>query len=226
MSSINICYLITDNFHSLTLESISYIRRFYKGVPDLKFYIVHVDDITEKVEGIIYIKSPYDLPIDHQRIYLPQLLDVDKFIFLDSDTVTMTCINKLWCIDMESTPIIACPSYHIRTLGDMYSIYGIPPVDNVPSDMLYFNIGMMVIDCIEWERLNLSGLVKKALEGYSNNKKCAKIAEPAFNIALHDKWQEVEESWNYCPRDKYKKPNILHYYGQNFGEKPRHIAFI
>tara|TARA_R110002110_G_scaffold255280_2_gene471081 strand:+ start:1080 stop:1682 length:603 start_codon:yes stop_codon:yes gene_type:complete len=198
---------------------------FYKGPDPLKIYIVHIDNITDPREGIIYIKSPYNEPIDHQRVYIPQLLGVDKFIFLDSDTIIMTCMYKLWSIDMNSKALLACPSYHIKTLSEMYDIYDIPTHDVVDLNAAYFNIGVMVIDSLAWDRMSLTQAVKASLNLYQDCR-CSKIAEPAYNIALYNKWHEIDESWNYHPRDFYKKVNILHYYGQNFGKKPRHVAFI
>ena len=49
--------------------------------------------------------------------------------------------------------------------------------------------------------------------------------EPAFNVVLKDKWLQLDESWNYFPRDKYKKVHMIHYYGQRFTQKPKHSAF-
>ena len=99
MENINICYVITgeDEYVNLTLKSIKYIKKTFRSKKhNLKFFVLN----EEKIKLPSYIKniiSPYkNIPLLWQRMYIPELLKVNKCIFLDSDTITLTCISKLW----------------------------------------------------------------------------------------------------------------------------------
>ena len=98
--NINICYCINKNHVDLTLKSISYIRKFFKNQKyKLKFFICSTD-IFKLPNDLNYINIQSDLNIIHQHCMLPDFINVDRMIYLDSDTIAMTCISKLWEIDI------------------------------------------------------------------------------------------------------------------------------
>lgn len=232
MKSIEIVYLITDSFHEMTLQSIDHILRFYKNTTPINFSIFHTDEIsnTLKIESkygaIKYKKLCINKPIDHLRIDLPRVTKLPRYIFMDSDTFTTTCISKLWHHDLKQYCIAACQSSSISTFEQMYATYReIPRDTHISIDTPYFNTGVMIVDCNKWYHMNIYKKCQSALKLY-NNTNYRSIIEPAMNIALCDKWLMLDELWNYRPRNKYKKCNIIHNYGQNTFRKPRHNAFM
>ena len=160
-----------------------------------------------------------------QRIHLSELLGVDKVIFLDSDTVTTTCISRLWETDLQGKTIAAAQLYKLPTFNDVILKYGFdfkPFVNN--KDSIYFNCGVMLIDCKRWVKRNL---LQKCIDAGALYKDTThdKSEEPAFNIALMDDWLQLDARWNYYPQGQYRRAFITHYYGEYFGEKPRHNMF-
>ena len=83
MNNINICYTINNNkkYIDLTLESISSIKRFFRSKKyRLNFFIISEDKLNLP-DYITNIISPYKgIPLMHQRIYISELLNVDKVI--------------------------------------------------------------------------------------------------------------------------------------------------
>ena len=229
MNYINICYLINADFLELTLTSIDYIKQFYKSTKyDLRFYIIGIDDFTVP-DGIVYKKSKYshtEMPIDHQRVYIPEIVNTDRCIFLDSDTIVTTCISRLWEIDLCNNAFGAVQSFHFPMISSMIQAYNLTTQhDDEFLSSLYCNIGVMLIDCKLWKTRNLSNRCLSAISSYKKHPNIKNIAEPGYNIALYKEWLSLDERWNYLPRDKYKLAYITHYYGQYFNQKPCHSMF-
>ena len=223
---IHICYLINKKFLDLTMTSIKYIRTFFKSKEHaLKFYIIGIDEF-EVPDDIIFVKSTYpELPLCWQRMYISEMLNVDKVIFLDSDTVASTCISKLWDVDLEGNTIGAVQHQLNPVMSDWIDGYELhfSPFTDIP-DAPFFNCGVMVIDCKKWIENTITDKCLEVFKTYEHTPHIKKD-EPAFNVALLDDWLQLDHRWNYLPKDKYKKPYIIHYYGKYFGEKPNHHEF-
>lgn len=226
---IHICYLINDKFLDLTLNSIKYIKLFFKSKNHkLKFHIIGINDFTVPA-GINYIKSNYTyLPILHQRAYIPHMLGVDRVIFIDSDTVTTTCISKLWDVDLNGNIIGAVQHYISETIGSMidYWSFDFPPYIHY-RDKPYFNCGVIVMDCKKWIDNNIAERCLQEFKVYENTIRCG-WDEPGFNIVLMNNWKRLDSRWNDYPDKgaKYKKTYITHYYGQVYKGKNDHNMFM
>ncbi|MAF36197.1 hypothetical protein CL622_03710 [archaeon] len=223
---INICYLITSDWLQLTLASINYIKQFYKSSKyNLRFIIIGADRFSVP-KDIIYVRSKCpELPLMYQRAHIPDMLDVSRVIFLDSDTVTTTCISKLWDIDLDNNIIGAIGHYHLSTFKSVvarYSLHFEPFTSCI--DLPFFNGGVMLIDCNKWKE---NGITHKCMELFSLCKGTGveNRNEPGLNVALMNNWKQLDERWNYYPRDNYKKTYIAHYYGNYSHEKHRHNVF-
>jgi lipopolysaccharide biosynthesis glycosyltransferase len=98
-----ICYLISEDYLSLTLNSINYIKKFASCENELEFILFHFGDLDEvNLEGgVLKRKIPrYDYPFFIHRALMFDSLD-EKVIFMDSDTICLTDISKLYNIDLE-----------------------------------------------------------------------------------------------------------------------------
>ena len=160
MENINICYVITGevNYIDLTLKSIKYIEKTFKSSKyKLKFFVVS----EEKIKLPSFIKniiSPYkDIPILWQRMYIPELLNVKKCIFLDSDTITLSCISKLWETDLNGNIVGAVESHFLKPTDEL-PFYVFYQLDYKPYNKVkkFFNCGVQVIDCNKWLKNNIA----------------------------------------------------------------------
>ena len=233
MKNINICYILNNNqeYIDLTLDSIYCIKKFlFSKKYKLKFYVISEEplDLPDYIENVI---TPYkNIPLMHQRLYITELLDVDRVIFLDSDTINMTCISKLWETNLEDKVVGMAKHYHYDNLDHLIRTFGFKDKekDKIIQDFKFkykiekfYNGGVVLIDCKKWRELNLTrecvGFIDK-LKG-SNHFKNEEII---YNIVLRDKIYELDELWNYFPREKFNRCYIMHYYGVFNSSKPVH----
>ena len=227
MDNINICYTINDNkkYIDLTLDSISSIKTFFRSKKyKLNFFVISEEPL-ELPDYITNIISPYKgIPLMHQRIYISELLKVNKVIFLDSDTYATSCISKLWETNMQGKIIGMVPHYHIETLGKCVQLFNIEELVKGYSSLFnepYFNAGVLVIDCKKWLKNNLTGICKEFLDIIKNTQHY-KNEEFAYNVVLRKHIFVLDELWNYFPRSDFKRTKILHYYGIYNNDKPKH----
>ena len=228
-TDINICYLINDSFLKLTLESINYIKKFFKSKKhNLKFYIIGINDFNVP-DDITFIKSSHpELPILWQRMYIPDMVGVDKLIFIDSDTVTTTCISKLWDTDLNDNVIGAAQHAIVNNVDYIISKWGLnfPPFTEFKNQP-YFNCGVILMDCVKWNEQNITQKCIDMFKTYDNSKYRG-WDEPAWNMALMNNWKRLDDMWNYYPGEggEYKRAYITHYYGQSNTRKPKHNMFF
>ena len=230
-NDINICYLIDDKFLELTLKSIEYIQKFYRGEEhQLNFFIIGTNQF-DVPETITYIPtcSP-DLPLLHQRAFIPEMINTDKLIFLDSDTITTTCISKLWDTDLQSNIVGAVQSSQtpcVNTLIEKWDFNFAPFVHN--REAMYFDAGVMMIDCVKWKANNITQKTLDVFETYQHTKYRGHD-EPGFTISLANNWLSLDEKWNYIPSSRpnrtkgWKRSYIMQWAGDD-NEKLRHDHF-
>ena len=210
-NTINICYVINEKFHDMTLYSVNQIKKFFKcKTTQLKFYIITYDKITSDQAEYVYMER--EMPICHIRPRIPDILNVDKCIFLDSDTICMKCISMLWNLDLQGKSTGVVQHHMFKNVGDMFDLYRLQ-LDGDISNAPCFNCGVMVFDCIKWKQLDLTQLCVSQFEKYKNTVHYRRD-EPGLNVVLRNHVTFIDERWNYCPRHNSKLvPYILHYYG-------------
>lgn len=224
MNKINICYLITEEYVELTLQSISSVRKFFKSTDHELVFFVLSEDNLQHIPGVNIITLPRkDIFLTHRRSYIPEILDVDRLIFLDSDTIVMTNILNLWETDIGNNIIGAVQHAMLPTIGCMIDKYQISDIfpEYIDSADTFFNGGVMLIDCVKWREHQMSRVTIETCRLY-DKRMCSKKNEPGINIALRNKWHSLDCMWNYLPNSsKYTRAKILHYYGIHNKTKPR-----
>ena len=231
MDNINICYVLNNHidYVNLTLKSISYVKKFFRSKEyQLKFFVVSEEPIDNLPDDVTNVISPYkDIPLLWQRMHIPELLDVDRVIFLDSDTICLTCISKLWKIDLQDNIVGMCNHYCMNSIQAMLDYYSLSEysIYNKHNDLKqYYNCGVVLIDCVKWRD---NGIVSKCEEAYNQIKYTPhyKNDEPTYNVILADDIYNIDPRWNYYPRGGYTRAHIIHYYGMYFDGKPIHNEF-
>lgn len=221
--------MINEAYLSLTMKSIENLKKFFRSSKhELRIYIIGIDEFAVP-DDITFVKSEYtDMPILWQRVYIPQMLGVDRFIFIDSDTIAMTCISKLWDIDIGDNVLAAAQHLQCGTFGELVRNW--PSMNNEPfnnePDLPYFNCGVMMIDGNKWIEGNYADKCLDAIKLYRNTPHWG-YDEPGFNYILKNKWYHLNTKWNYLPlRGRSRTvPYILHYYGEYPAGTPRHNMF-
>lgn len=102
----------------------------------------------------------------YSRLLIPELVkDIDKAIYLDTDTIAIDDIKKLWEEDLGEYELGA-----VSDIGFTKSLHdnAIKNLD-VSIDHIILNAGMLLIDCKKWRKNNTSNNLLKIAKKYNNS---------------------------------------------------------
>lgn len=154
------------------------------------------------------------------RLLVPRLLEkaVDKFIYLDADTLCFDDLSSITDIDIDS---VVC-----AVVSDSLKPHSI--AKNVArlnlNTQTYFNSGFMYINAKNWCEFDVENKVNSTLSSESE----IKLIYPdqdALNIVLQNQVKFIEPKWNYLYTwmneqekehffyDKQTLPYIVHFTG-------------
>ncbi len=127
------------------------------------------------------------------RILIPQIIpdDVERVLYLDSDTITTQDISELFDFDMGDTPCFAVRDKSdkeaARLMSDFSSV-------NFNGNTKYFNSGVILINMPIWRRDRISDRTLEVLE--SRPDLCYYHDQCALNVAVEGRWAELPTMWN------------------------------
>lgn len=144
-------HILTDKTVKAVLSKYNeYLREKYDNY---EIKVVLMDDIIGKVHmEVVYITKP-----TYYRLYLPELIEADRCIYLDSDVIVCDDLASLYKMDMkdcEIAGVIDIPKHANTedTLNHMKKI-------EIPSLDWYVNAGILLMDL---SLMRESGFSKKA----------------------------------------------------------------
>lgn len=143
------------------------------------------------------------------RLLIPSLLPVkvNKVLYLDSDMLILCNIDELWSTDLEDKAFAAViePGCHRHE------------VLNIPSNMPYFNAGVILMNLTIWRNEKLADVaIQFAVQ---NPDKMEFWDQDALNATLFDRWKILSANWNQTTafwENKIKdsvSPAIVHFTG-------------
>ena len=159
-----------------------------------------------------------DLGISHHishtayfRLLAGQLLppEIDRVIYLDSDTLVQEDLNQLWELDLGSNYClaavdIACPfidaSSHTESArGALPWLAAFNPVSNwrelgLEQESLYFNSGVMVLNLDRWRREKIHRKLLSCLRENPSHVWC--WDQYALNVVFANQWKQLDARWN------------------------------
>lgn len=228
---IRICLACDNKFTIHCAQVISSVISNHKSEEKLEFYILNssisdenlkrlkkmekndsVKIFSLKVEASEFKNCPvpedmyYSLEA-YYRLAIPELLfDAEKVIYLDCDVTVLGDIAGLWATDVSGVYAAACKEFS--------------PVNHMGRFMdesLYFNSGVMVINCKKWREENI---LLKSMEFVNKNvEQIIYVEQDVLNALLSEKILYLNRCWNfeYMPFNtsvkdiSSEKINIIHY---------------
>ncbi len=119
---------------------------------ECEFFSVQFDHVTEYLHSI-QEKLPlrdYYSKTTYFRLFIAEMFpEIDKAIYIDSDTVVLGDIAQLYAYDLGDAYVGACKE-QVMIQEDVYGTY-VEKVLGVERDN-YFNAGMLVINCEQFRK--------------------------------------------------------------------------
>lgn len=123
------------------------------------------------------------------RFLLPETLpDVNRLLYLDADTLTVSSVKELWDTPLQDAALAAVPNVvdpaivgRLRTMG-------------FPAEMTYFNSGVLLMDL---DALRMANAGQRVLDVIRT---CGEalhwVDQDALNLALGREVQAIHPRWN------------------------------
>lgn len=212
-----ICYLISEDYLSLTLNSINYIKKFTPSKHNLEFIIFHFGDLDDvNLEDGIAKKriDRCNYPFFINRAVMFNTLD-EKVIFMDSDTICLTDISKLYNIDLDGKLLGVAAHNWLRTHNEAFKVYA--PTDKLQEfikrdNFPFFNAGVMLVDCQKWKEIGATSKIFDFFENY-RGEWYDWNDEVALNCLFgRELCKFIDTRWNHNEAG-FDRPFIKHYYG-------------
>jgi lipopolysaccharide biosynthesis glycosyltransferase len=182
--------------------------------------------ISDKLFTTLAVTHPYYPKGTYYRLLIPELIDTEKILYLDSDIIVNGSIKELYEQDLNN--------YYVCAIEDP----GFDRHDQLKMNIAskYFNSGMMLINLALWKT---SGLQKKVIDFIENNPQAVLFPDQCgLNSIINGQWKKVPLKYNqqssiFSPAfeeqfDSFSKaeldeaknnPVIIHY---TSGSKPWH----
>lgn len=149
----------------------------------------------------------------YYRLALPELLEIDRVIYLDADLLVFDCLGKLW-IETEriAEPITAVQDWETQDVSDdspaAARMLGV-------SDVVgYFNSGMMVLNLAALRKELFTERACELLQKHGHHVRFAD--QTALNILSAGRWHPLSPKWNtpswaFDLQDENSLPKVLHF---------------
>ena len=156
-------------------------------------------------------KSSYPSNI-YLRLFFPWFIsrEVTKVLYLDCDMIVLEDISKLFQTDLKGFPLGAVMDPKIRTFNNNWG--GITNYEKLGlrGESLYFNSGLLLIDCIQWRELDLT---QKVIDCATSNRSYLNYPDQyGLNVILADNWMQLDSRWNaFSVINNTLQPFLIHF---------------
>jgi lipopolysaccharide biosynthesis glycosyltransferase len=129
------------------------------------------------------------------RLFLPSMLSpaVERFLYLDADTMCVGDLSPLWDLPMSGAPVAAVRDGFAKTLSDFD---GPPPgADGLDPGAPYFNSGVLLVDVARWRAMRIS---EQCFDYLARHRGRLRFPDQdALNIAAYGNWLRLGREWNH-----------------------------
>lgn len=191
-------------------------------------------NINKKLDGLEKLVKKRHFSVDtFSRFFIPNLLDYDKCIYLDIDTIVTTDIQKLYNIDIKNNYIAACNDPIFIGMCNRNKKLEEYTRNTLKLEKCenYFQTGVMLLNLKQLREINSENLCINSMM-----KKVFNYADQCcYNYLFNTHIKYLDMSWNYqiYDQDRYddnikgklplkylqmynvsrKEPKIIHYSG-------------
>lgn len=138
----------------------------------------------------------------YYRILAAQLIDADRFLYLDADILCDIDASELYRIDMGTCPAGMVPEAPLSGAVDRFVA---EQLGNSPAEP-YFNSGVILVNVVEWRRQRVS---EKAME-YITRYHPPYHDQSALNAVLRGNIMSLDERFNCIANMRRNWPFLAH----------------
>jgi lipopolysaccharide biosynthesis glycosyltransferase len=131
----------------------------------------------------------------YYRLYFPLLLksEIQRFIYLDADTLVLKDLTKFYNLNLNSKPVAAVWDNYVN----------IQPLIGLDVEGEYFNSGVLLVDIQLW---NQQAVSEKTIDYLIKNpEKIKYVDQCALNAVLKNNWHKLSNEYNllysYIPQE-------------------------
>lgn len=182
----------TYSIHILITDVSDEMRGFAKDMENERFTITF-DDVSaylKSLEGRLPIRDYYS-KTTYFRIFIAEMYpELDKAIYIDSDTVVLGDISELYAVDIKDNYVGACNEQAMIQV-DTYGTYAEQVVGIDRRN--FFNAGMLLINCEQFRKNKVLDQFAKLLGEYNF---VVTQDEDYLNLICKDKVHWLHPGWN------------------------------
>jgi UDP-D-galactose:(glucosyl)LPS alpha-1,3-D-galactosyltransferase len=156
------------------------------------------------------------------RLFIPEALppDLDRFLYLDIDTMCVADLRPLWALPSGPHLLAAVRDLYTKTIGHGW---GVPGAEGrLDPAAPYFNSGVLLVNAPLWREQKVT---ERCLDYLAQHRTRLRFPDQdALNLVNYGQWLRLPRQWNYMgshvlePTDE-SQPNdedarILHFTGK------------
>ena len=176
-------YILSDGISNINKTKIIALQERFSDC-SIEFIDIDMSVFSEFKIGVNMQNGDYITLATFNRYLIPELKpQIDRAIYLDPDIIVLRDIKLLWETDMENYALAAVADLNIPT-----KIYQKERTAlQLSSQHVYFNAGVLLIDCKKWRENNITN-------------RLFEIDEQTRNISIYND----QSTLNKCFNNNYK----------------------
>jgi len=137
--------------------------------------------------------------LTYVRVFVPLIVPKEcvKVIFLDSDVVVRTDIERLWNMEVGGHCLLAVQDPAVPFVSSRDGLRSYRAL-GIPRDHPYFNAGVMVVNVERWRQSNTSERVMAFIR--RNADELNYCDQDGLNAILWRDWEALDPRWQVQPR--------------------------
>ncbi|NET31563.1 MAG: glycosyltransferase family 8 protein [Cyanothece sp. SIO1E1] len=169
-----------------------------------------------RITPTIFAKFPMlnDSWATYYRLYAAQVIDADRFLYVDADTLCDLDVSGLQFFEMGDKPVAWVPEAPLHHAADR----NVAKQLNGNEFDIYFNAGVMLINSVAWRQQNIS---ERAMDYISTHRPIFHD-QSALNVLLHRNAISLDPKFNCISNIRTNWPAIK----KNYGSIGKLIHFV
>lgn len=178
-------HAIAPDVKPATKKEISMFAQQHKS--EMFYYEVNEADL----KGLVIPEKTWFTIAAYYRLFFAQLLPItiDKFLYIDTDTVVVASLVELYNTNLGSKPLGAAQEVLRKSREDL----GISDINN------HFNSGVLLINAPEWRAQKITERAIQFVLDFPEAIQC--VDQDALNAILINNWYKLDKKYNVLFQD-------------------------